>query len=451
MTLLAHAFFIVSLLFAAWYQFVHVGMRQLSVSTLLLTLLVLIHGIPMLVYQHLTGPDTLIYEAALKSVDRDQTLANGLIALGAMYLCVVSGMAVANSTLRDWRRQGLAAWATSSSEGKVTRTIYQATTYTRLGIWAVALVMLAVMLVNGLPGKVLDYFRTEALEVEKILMRREIGGVDNYFYEVTLHSIAPFLSAIALMLGTRKTSSFSDRALAVVMVAVTLLGKFGTLSKAPPVIFLLQLLLLWFMATGRRINLRNALLAIVVVICLFGLMVRTVVPDLDLGATLAFLYYRMFDITNEGLIEFLAAYPAQIPHGWGAWILAPFGTPHPHEASYFAVAALTRDDSLYASSSNSLFIADAWAEYGWLGIVFTSTVAGFWTRAIDLYAFRHGRTDESVCIVAGCAFGVFTMLSTSFPTALITGGLATIPLVSTFFIRRRRAASATTLQIEKAT
>ena len=439
MMLLPHLVFMACLLGAAWYQFVHVGMRQLSVATLLLTLLVLIHGIPMLVYLHLTGPDTFIYEAALGVVDREAVLSRVLIALSLMFVCLILGMTLANALLDRWRRQGRAALRAPARGKGLERRVFQATTYTRLFMWGLGLWMLAVMLLDGVPMKVVDYFRTEGLEFDKILLRREFGSIDNYFYNVTLSSVAPFICAVALILATRKFALVADKILAVALLCIVLLGKFGTLSKAPPVIFILQLLLLWFLATGRRINFRNLLVSAVVIIALFALMVRAVVTDLDTGSTLAFLYYRVFDITNEGLIEFFAAYPASIPHGWGSNLLAMFGDAPPRVPSYFAVAALTRADSFYDSSSNSLFIADAWAEYAWLGVVFTSTLAGFWTRAIDLYAFRHGRTDEAVCIVAACAFGVFTMLSTSFPTALITGGLALIPVVSTLFVRKRAA------------
>lgn len=439
MTEFAHLYFLTMLLLAAWYQFVHVGMQRLSVSTLLLTLLIVIHGIPMLVYQHLTGPDTLIYEAALATVDRTSTLAKGLLALGTMFFCVILGTLLANSVLRGWRWQGRLAQGDDREGTPVARYVYQPTAYTRLGILAVGLWMLALILLNDVPSKVVEYLGTEGLEVDKIVMRREKGNVDNYFYNVMLFSIAPFLCAVALTFATRPRALFADKAIAIAMVGIVLLGKFGLLSKSPPVIFLLQLLLLWFLSTGRRISLRNTLFAVVIVALLFGLMAHAVMPELDFGAILAFLHYRVMDIPNEGLIEFLAAYPAQIPHGWGSSLFGIFTNVSPKTPSYFAVAALTRDDSLYASASNSLFIADAWAEYSWPGVVFTSTLAGFWTKAIDLYALRHGHTDEAACIVAGCAFGIFTMLSTAFPTALISGGLATIPLVSMLFVRRHRA------------
>ena len=40
-----------------------------SVSLLLFAALLLVHVAPMLIYLHVTGPDTFIYEAALAPVD----------------------------------------------------------------------------------------------------------------------------------------------------------------------------------------------------------------------------------------------------------------------------------------------------------------------------------------------------------------------------------------------
>lgn len=55
---------------------------------------------------------------------------------------------------------------------------------------------------------------------------------------------------------------------------------------------------------------------------------------------------------------------------------------------------------------------------------------------------RDGCSDQTACLVAGCAFGIFTVLSISFTTGLVTGGLATVPLTSALFIRRRTRTSA---------
>jgi hypothetical protein len=220
-----------------------------------------------------------------------------------------------------------------------------------------------------------------------------------------------------------------------------MIGKLGTLSKAPPVFFVLQLLFFGLLLSGRRLGWKSIAFMLLAAIGLFALVVGLVIPDIGFGGVMAFLYYRAFDIPNEVLVEYFAAIPASLPHGHGAGIFA-FLSPDggaPPLPTYVAVAELIRGSLM--STSNAMFIADAWAEFGWIGVGLFALIAGFTVRAIDLYAFRHGESDESACLVAGCAYGVFTMLATSLTTALVTGGLATLPLISALFVRQRSIAT----------
>ena len=102
-----------------------------------------------------------------------------------------------------------------------------------------------------------------------------------------------------------------------------------------------------------------------------------------------------------------------------------------HVETYLAVAEITRGSLL--STSNAMFIGDAWAQYSWAGVIGRSLLARFLVRAVDIYKTRRGYTDPPATLGAGCSFGIFTMLSTSFTTAWVTGGLLLVPLLSLVF------------------
>lgn len=167
------------------------------------------------------------------------------------------------------------------------------------------------------------------------------------------------------------------------------------------------------------------------------LITRITLPELDVASGLSFLYYRTFDIPNEVLLEYFSAIPAVIPHSWGHSVRALLDGAVPTEnlQTYYAVAEVTRNSLL--STSNAMFVGDAWAQFSWYGVVFVSLMAGFLVRLIDLYSQKNGYTDQTAALIAGCSFGIFTILSTAFTTGLLTGGLALVPLLSTFFVRRR--------------
>jgi len=74
--------------------------------------------------------------------------------------------------------------------------------------------------------------------------------------------------------------------------------------------------------------------------------------------------------------------------------------------NYFEVAELSRETVL--SSSNAMFLWDAWADYGWPGLV---------------------------CLLFLAGVAVVIVLSTGLKTAFVTAGFALIPLISLLFLQ----------------
>ena len=437
--------FVLALMLCAWYVKYGVGMRP-SVTLLLLSILILVHGAPMLIYLHVTGPDTFIFEAALKSVDRETIQARVLWALALLFVCLVAGSETSRHLFWRTHRQGERALRAQGA-GPAVRSYRLSGISGRL-LWMLFIGMALVSIVESQPTKVFSYFMSGGSEIEKLLLRREEGGTQFYLYNVVLYSVAPFLVMVAhrSRWGPRRRSVAGATApLALALFAAVILGKFATLSKAPPVIFLLQLLLLRMVVQRRSVSVLSVAKLVTAGLALFAVVVSMTIPDLDLYSVFGFLYYRVFDIPNESLIEYFSAIPASLPHGWGAGLLPSLFHNDSSEwiPTYSAVAEVTRDS--LDSTSNVLFIGDAWAEFAWVGVVLFSLLAGFIVRSIDIYAFRHGHSDESACLVAGCAFGVFTMLSTALNTAMITGGLALLPLASLLLSRNYGRSKGTAL------
>ena len=305
----------------------------------------------------------------------------------------------------------------------------------RAALWALVASMISVSILENQLTKTIEYFASGESELGKIVLRVESGGTPYYLYNLLLSSVAPFLVMVSYCASRNQPRKYGLQVLSALLFLAVLLGKFGTLSKAPPVIFLLQLLLLALLVRRQRLNIRTVALVVGVSASLFVGIVSSTIPDLDILAAFSFLYYRMFDIPNEVLLEYFAAVPATLPFGGGGGMLAilreaPADRYVPMMA---AVAEVTRDSLI--STSNAMFIGDAWAEFGWVGIAVFSMVAGILMQSIDGYTFRNGETDESACLVAGGAYGIFTMLSTSLTTAMLTGGLLLLPVLANLLVK----------------
>lgn len=410
---------------------------SLSLSLILFGALLFIHGIPLMVYLYLTGPDTFIFEKALARVDRGVIIDMVLIAIAVMFACLIVGSEIANAVFPRWRHSAIQQ--APARRGNKLRRVVEISSARRVILWLVVLAMLTVSLYESHLGSVFKFYHFSGSQFEQTLLRRQFGGTPFYVYNVALYSIAPFLVMVSYChdVGTRMRRWPS--ALTVALFCVVLLGKFGTLSKAPPVMFILQLVLLHALLKSPTLNFRPALKFLLAAFLLFVVITRLTLSELEIGDVLSFLYYRTFDIPNEVLVEYFSAIPASISHSWGQSVFGVLGGASPKNKleTYYAVAEITRDSVL--STSNSMFVGDAWAQFSWVGVVLVSVAAGFLVRLIDLYSRRNGYTDQSACLIAGCSFGIFTILSTSFTTGLITGGLALVPVLSTFFIRRRSA------------
>jgi len=424
-------FFVLTFLFSLYFTATRLAARP-SISLLLMGSLLFIHGVPLLIYLYVTGPGGLIYEKAFDLVSQEEIVENLLLAMSFVFLGVPAGI---RFTQWLWPKQraadaDLANW----SEGELRR-VYHATSSARIFLWVVVLAVLAVIFVEDQPKKIVEYFLDAGTEYENLILRVDGGGTPYYIYNVFLYSIAPFIVMVLWSLKTALPDDWNIKILFYSLFAVVLLGKLGTLSKSPPVFLLLQLTLLVIITLQARIRMRDVLTTILIATILFGLVVKLTIPNLDMVEIFGFLYYRIFDIPNEVLIEYFFAFPYSLPHTWEYGV---FGTlirplneiPLPN---YFAVAELSRGSVL--SSSNAMFLGDAWADYGWLGVILFPFLAGVAVQSVDLYASRHGRTDEWACITAGCSFAVMTMLSTGLTTAFVTGGLALIPLVSILFLK----------------
>jgi hypothetical protein len=404
--------------------------RTFSVTGLALGASILVHGLPLVVYVLFTGPDTFIYEAALDGLKRDVVLTRLTLVMSALLVFMIAGCELAN-TAGPRRAARLRSGSCGAAALQPLARVLRLGGVAQLASWALALALWAVAVAEGYAAKIFSYYTSGESELGMILLRTEVGGSPYYLYNLTIASVAPFaVIAVRAALWRRPSPSLSLLLLLPVMAGAVLVGKLGTLSKAPPVIFLMQLLLLEMLLRQKRFDAQVALLLTGALLLLFLVMVQATIPDLDLWAAAQFLYYRVFDIPNEGVLEYLAAIPASIPHQYGGGMFALLRAPSSvdYVPMYFAVAEVTRGTQ--HTTSNALFIADAWAEFGWAGVFVFAVIAGFVVRCIDLVSFRHGESDLSACVVAGCSYGVFTMLSTSLPTALLTGGLAVVPLLA---------------------
>lgn len=411
---------------------------NLSLASILIGLLILLHGPAYLYYTRSWGPETAFYESILSATGGQDVLPTLDLALGMTFVFVCMGVFIVDgltgvNTAR-WRR-ALALWEGTPvrpKPGDVRRVTLASAIFT-------VCILLPFVFIDGQLPKVLHYFTVDLGEFDKIALRREGGGSGFYLYNLLLANLLPFIGFCLLALAFARTQGI--KAWAIVFISLIALGKAATLSKAPLAIFILQCAIVWLMMRKLTLSLRDIFILAGLATCLFLLMSWVANPGLEgLLSSFDFLFYRGFMIVNEGLLEYFTAIPYVIPHSWGAhfsWIATLVQPGEPKLATYWLVGEVHR--GVLGSTTTVMFMGDAWAEFAWFGVAFTAFLAGAMARWIDIQLIvKRGKTMASVAGLALGHFGIFIAMSTSLQTSLITGGLLfVVPFVRLISMRWR--------------
>ena len=421
-------FLVAAMVAALWLLRGRIGFN-LTLTSVLLSFLLLFHGPAYLFYTRSYGPDTDFFDVIVSAAHGADVLPTLDVALGLGFLCVCAGVLFVDLATRTsaaaWRRRLFDWGAHPVAVPPATRSILLMSA----GALAVFLLVPFIAIDSQLP-KVFDYFTSDLSEFDKIALRREGGGSSFYLYNLALGNVIPFVAfgllAMALA-GVRRT-----RYGAIGFVALVVIGKAATLSKAPLAVFVLQCAIVWLLLRRITLSWRAVALLGTFAFALFLAMTWIANPSGDeILVILEFLFYRVFMIVNESLLEYFAAIPHVIPHSWGtqaSWLAALFQV-EPKLPTYFLVGEVHR--GVLGSTTTVMFMGDAWADFAWLGVVFFSFFAGVVVRWTDIQLVaRRGKTIASIAGLSLGHFGLFIALSTSLPTAMLTGGLIlVVPLV----------------------
>jgi hypothetical protein len=264
------------------------------------------------------------------------------------------------------------------------------------------------------------------------LYRLHFASSPSYLYRLILNAVAPMF-VIWGMLAGGLGRSWSLLFAAFLLLIATMIGEFDTLSKAPPAFFLVQLMVAALLTITNRITWRSALGGACSVALVLYAVTRLIMVTPEQIAVLDVVYSRVFEAENQSLLENFATFPLMHPHMWGANIrpiAALLGQPL---IPGYSIVAHTWYGT-YDATSPSLFIADAWADFSYAGVIVFSLIAGAACRSIDAIFLVRGKTIAGVAVLGATFMGVFTLLVTALNTALLSGGLLLAPILAGLLI-----------------
>jgi hypothetical protein len=278
---------------------------------------------------------------------------------------------------------------------------------------------------------------------ERNAFRAHFGGSTSYFYRVILGAIAPMFLIWGMLAGLKVRSAPLLLAAGLLFVATTI-GKVETLSKAPPAFLLIQIVMAAFLVYANRISWRTTVCGFLIIALVFYVVTRLVIILPPGTSPVEAVYSRVFEVENETLVENFAVFPRLHPFMWGANI-RPLALlmGKPYEPSFSLVGYIWYGS--HDVTSPTLFIADAWADFSYVGVFLYSTIAGAFCRAIDLAFLARGKSIVAIAVLSANLMGILSLLTTALNISLFSGGLLLAPLVAAIMMMASRLTSPCTL------
>ena len=240
----------------------------------------------------------------------------------------------------------------------------------------------------------------------------------------------PFF-ALFLIARARCNPTASRVAAAAMFGSLIFLSRASSLAKSDAVYFIGQVALLWSLASPRscRFDWRVFTAAGVVLGGLLFAYTRFTAAS-SLWQAIELIYFRVTEIPNLCLTMHFEVYPNVIDHTYGMNIrllhsLFLWG-------EVYVPAHSLLDES--GGNANTIFIADAWVDFGWVGVAAAAAIAGAVIGWAD-WIVRERRDTVNVALFASLLFPVHSLISTSLVTCLFGFGLITLPLMCSI-IRR---------------
>lgn len=376
------------------------------------------------------GPAFFQYQASMR-YPREYEIIAGALALAVVAFAVgrvsVSAMLKSLPSRQDWFREPL---HDTPSENLVL--VAAVTIISLVAVMNLLFFGAGARIMQGLSLSELDLVAGEYSRLRRESMTTESAGVWAVAFTYLCRcGPGPFF-ALFLIARARCSPTPMRVAVAAAFGSLIFLSRASSLAKSDAVYFIGQVALLWSLASPRscRFDWRLFVTGGVVLGGLVFAYSRFTVSN-GMWHALELIYHRVTEIPNLCLNMHFEVYPDVIDHTYGMNIRLLHSLFSWGEVYVPAHALL--DES--GGNANTIFIADAWVDFGWTGVAVAAAIAGAVIGWADRIV-RERRDTMNVALFASLLFPVHSLISTSLVTCLFGFGLLTLPLMCLTILRR---------------
>jgi hypothetical protein len=287
--------------------------------------------------------------------------------------------------------------------------------------------MFWVMVTEHQIGNLIRFIQLQGRTDDVAIFRGTMGGSRLYLYNLYLSAVAPFLAMLLLLRPAPR--QFVYTWLRRVFIVATMIGKATLFNRSALGLFVVELLVVKALLRDNRVSVRRVASGVLLVLLI-------VLPAFyhyrpDIASIVSYFFDRISTSLYYGMIPYFETYPDLVPHAMGRNIRVINAIVYGGEPYYSPMVAFAQAAGQYFGVFNAGFVAEAWADFGYVGVLVTSLILGVVAALADLVIFGDGvKTPESAAVAVCVVYGVLQVSATAAQTAMFSGGFALIPLLA---------------------
>lgn len=273
-------------------------------------------------------------------------------------------------------------------------------------------------------------FSDQQLDAEALSQLRLDSGVHGWVGPFFMYSVFGISRLIAfLLIGTGFfKKSFLLKCIAYLYSLLIMIALLSNMAKSPFVMFFLQFIVFHLLLFNVKINLKKSvLLSILFFILLIPIYLISTNAG-NSGSALNLIIFRIFDEPNRVLNLYPLYYPNIFPFAYGMNIRVIHDLFSTHS---FVPANIAVAGGASGVTFNAIFIADAWVDFAYIGVIIQSFVVGLYLSFMDQKIFSKNNFMYKA-LFASILIGIFSLASGGLIASLFEFGLFSIPLLFYF-------------------
>lgn len=307
------------------------------------------------------------------------------------------------------------------------------------------IVFLGLFFYDGLAKISIIYRALDGLTPDDLKELRFETGIKGWIAEPYKYIIS-FSPGISLLMLNyyldRKKGNLVIIALLYFFIFLIILAGLATLTKSITFFYLMQIGIFFYLRKNRswRFNIRFLVgTLIVVLLILLPIYLYLTVASNSFEA-LELILDRVTGEPNRVLREYFIWFPNRLEHrmGMNIRLVHKFFGKGEYEPAYISIIMQNMPKMDYTGGTwPAIYLADAWVDFSYFGVVIHSFILGITLNVIDLYIARY-RDGISVTLFSMLLASIYNVMENSLITVLISGGLLVYPLFIVFITKKRK-------------